>query len=206
MNEKAIRSALIYEIRYRKFTVRNLKEDNPLFKQVNLSIPELKENLTLLLTKTNRSMASTVTMADLENVIGNNGLNKTSRNNQQEQPMQETIIEDSNWQLKIGEHVAVSFDDGFYIGEVKKLLDQDTAEISYMEPKKVLTASADEDPRKFWIWPFPEVKYDTSRESIMDMRPAELTLARPPSTSRMLVFSVGNAELLGRLWSDTKNL
>ena len=69
-DEKSLRSALVFEIRYRKFTVLNIKDDNPLFSQVNLTIDQLKENLKLLLAKTDRTMASTVTMADLEKVIG----------------------------------------------------------------------------------------------------------------------------------------
>ena len=42
---KPLRSALIYEIRYRKFTAKNIKEGNPLFKQLHLTVDEQKENL-----------------------------------------------------------------------------------------------------------------------------------------------------------------
>ena len=105
----------------------------------------------------------------------------------------------------VGEHEAVIFDDGFHIGEVKKLIDNNIVEINYMEPKKVITASSDEHPRKFWKWPFPEIIYNTDKKFIMHLRPAELTLARPPSTSRMLVFSVRNGEILGRLRSGIIN-
>ena len=233
---KSLRSALVYEIRYRKFSVKNIKEDNPLFKQVNLTVDVLKENLKLLLTKTDRTMASTVTMEDLQEVIGSS--DQWTEEEEGENPIEETNVEshrlgqlgeterciddtgeiggdNSNnsetnesvpekWPPKIGEHIAANFDDGFHIGEVISIIDNDTVNVSYMKPKKVLTASADEHPRKFWIWPYPEQKYPTNRHCILDLRPAELTLAVPPSTKRMLVFSVGNAEILARLWSEAE--
>ena len=218
-DSKSLRSALRYEIRYRKFTVRNIKEDNPLFKQMNLTTDELKENLRLLLTKTDRSRATTVTMEDLQGVIG-------TKNNRSEEIEDAVVnIEDSvdrnedvaenyqltdndsgtsNWPPKIGEHIAANFDDGFHIGEVIGIIDDDTVNVTYMKPKKILTASPDEHPRRFWIWPYPEETYATNRFCIQDLRPADLQLAIPPSTKRMLVFSLGNAEVLSRLWSEAE--
>ena len=255
-DEQSLRNALIYEIRYRKFTVNNIKEDNPLFKQRNLSVEELVANLKLLLTKTDRTMASTVTMEDLEGVIGveqadcpskkssgnkeNNeskskkvkkgskksNTDSSKRSNKKQKPDNEIsntttsstktnnddkesintsgseAEEYSRWPPEIGEHIAVNFDDGFHIGEVLEIIDDETVGVSYMKPKKVLTANANEHPRKFWIWPYPEVTHRTNRQCILDLRPADLMLAIPPSTKRMLVFSVGNAELLHRLWSQ----
>ena len=40
---------------------------------------------------------------------------------------------------------------------------------------------------------------------MLDLRPADLTLAIPPSTTSMLVFSVGNAELLHSFWTQAGN-
>ena len=57
------------EVRYRKFTVLNIKESNPLFKQQNLSVEQLSTNLKLLLKKTDLTLASTETMEDLERVF-----------------------------------------------------------------------------------------------------------------------------------------
>ena len=47
-DEKAKKSALMLEIRFRKSTVLNIKESNPLFKQQNLSVDQLSNNLKLL--------------------------------------------------------------------------------------------------------------------------------------------------------------
>ena len=68
-DEKGRKTALILEIRYRKFTVLNIKEGNPLFKQQNTSVDQLVTNLKLLLQKTDLALASTATMADLEKVL-----------------------------------------------------------------------------------------------------------------------------------------
>ena len=224
-DEKSLRSALVFEIRYRKFTVLNIKDDNPLFSQVNLTIGQLKENLKLLLTKTDRTMASTVTMADLEKVIG---IGKAivdplsedicEQQNSEEhasviptetnrsQKVSDTVekLKQVGWPPQLGEHIAASFDSGFYIGEVVGYIDDDTVDVSYMEVKQVLTSSVQEHPRKFWFWPSPQKKHPTNKHCVLDLRPAELTLAIPPSTRRNLVFSLGNAELLDRLWSETE--
>ena len=56
-------------MRYRKFTVLNIKESNPLFKQQNLSVEQLVTNLKLLLQKTDLALASTATMVDLQKAL-----------------------------------------------------------------------------------------------------------------------------------------
>ena len=108
------------------------------------------------------------------------------------------------WPPKLGEHIVVNFDDGFYIGEVINIIDGETVNVSYMEPKRILTASTEEYTRKFWIWPYPHEIFPTKLECVLDLRPAELTLGIPPSSKRLLVFSLGNAEILGRLWSKAE--
>ena len=61
------------EIRFRKFTVLNIKEGNPLFKQQNLSVEQLANHLRLLLQKTDLALASTATMSDLKKVLTGDG-------------------------------------------------------------------------------------------------------------------------------------
>ena len=46
-DEKKLKAALTAEIRYRKFTLLKIKENNPLFKQRNLSVEVLVSNLKL---------------------------------------------------------------------------------------------------------------------------------------------------------------
>ena len=55
-DDKSKKSALVLEIRYRKFTVLNVKESNPLFKQQNLTVEQLSTNLKVLLQKTDLSL------------------------------------------------------------------------------------------------------------------------------------------------------
>ena len=50
-DEQGLRSALTREIRYRKYSTTNIKFDNPLFKQMNVSTDVLVSNLKLLLMK-----------------------------------------------------------------------------------------------------------------------------------------------------------
>ena len=47
------------------------------------------------------------------------------------------------------DHLAAIFSDGFYIGEVLKVLDDETARVSYMAPNKILTADTAEHPQRF---------------------------------------------------------
>ena len=57
-DEKALRSALTKEIRYRKYTSHSIKLDNPLFAQKKIGIPRMIENLKLLLMKSDFPMAA----------------------------------------------------------------------------------------------------------------------------------------------------
>jgi hypothetical protein len=68
-DDKSKKTALVLENRFRKFTVLNIKESNPLFKQQNLTVEQLSTNLKLLLKKTDLTLSSTATMADLELVL-----------------------------------------------------------------------------------------------------------------------------------------
>ena len=66
---KEKRKAIVYEIWYRKFTLLNINDSNPLFLQKNLSTDKLEINLRMLLQKCGLTLASSVTMDDLERVI-----------------------------------------------------------------------------------------------------------------------------------------
>lgn len=49
----------------------------------------------------------------------------------------------SDWPPAKGVHIAANFTDGFYIGEMKSIVDEETLEVSYMHPKIVNTANPD---------------------------------------------------------------
>ena len=68
-DEKEKCKAIVYEIWYRKFTLLNINDSNPLFLQKNLSTDRLEINLRMLLQKCGLTLVSSVTMDDLERVI-----------------------------------------------------------------------------------------------------------------------------------------
>ena len=169
-DDKSRKKALMLEIRYRKFTILNIKENNPLFKQQNLTTDQLSTNLRLLLQKTDLALASTATMQDLEKV-----LNEDSNKSGEEDLTDRADVQppdDINWPPAIGEHVVVNFEEGWYVGEVLTGDDDGSVDISYMKMKKVLTADPDEHPRRFWIWPALKEVISTKEEYILPVRPA----------------------------------
>ena len=101
----------------------------------------------------------------------------------------------SDWPPRVGEHIAGNFTDGFHIGEVEEILDENTVRVSYMVPKEILTAADDEHSRRFWCWPRKKHMHDTDRSCILNLKPC-LVLATPPSTKRLYVFACENAEIL----------
>ena len=101
----------------------------------------------------------------------------------------------SEWPRKVHDHLAAIFSDGFNIGEVLEILDDETVQVSYMAPKKIMTADAMDHPQRFLIWPSKRDVYNTNRNSIIHLRPY-LELEYPPSTKRNFIFSCLNAELL----------
>ena len=85
----------------------------------------------------------------------------------------------------MGEHVAVNFEQGFWIGEMCEIKDTETVKVSFMKTKTVATGSHTEHKSKFWIWPYPEETRYVKRQCILSIRPAGLVLAVPPSTNRV---------------------
>ena len=193
-DDKRRKSAHSLEIRFRKFTVLNIKESNPLFKQQNLSVEQLCNNLRLLLKKTDRALASTATMDDLEHILSQVAKKSDTVATEAVPAMPDVPNE---WPPAVGEHVVVRFEDGWYIGEVLTDDSEGSVDVSYMKQKKVATADPTEHPRRFWIWPAKREIISTKQEYLMPIRP-DLVIARPPSTRRMVVFSIENAEIIDK--------
>ena len=199
-DDKSRKLALALEIRYRKFTVLNIKDSNPLFKQQNLTVKQLCTNLKLLLQKTDLSMASTATMADLEKVLSKEaGL--VADDQDSEDQVAPAPHDDGqqvgDWPPAVGEHLVVAFEDGWYVGEVTSEEKDDCIDVSYMMPKKVITADPKEHPRRFWFWPAKKEVIPTKKEFMLLVRP-DLVIAKPPSSRRMVVFSVNNADIIDK--------
>ena len=191
-DDKGKKSALVLEIRYRKFTVLNIKESNPLFKQQNLTVEQLSTNLKLLLQKTDLSLSSTATMTDLEHVLSKD-------KSQAEAPASSEALSDSQlnvWPPEVGEHVVVNCEGGWEVGEVVEVTIWGV-KVSFMKQKKVAAADKGEHPRRFWVWPARKEVLDTEEQYVVPVRP-DLMVAKPPSTRRMVVFSVENADIIDK--------
>ena len=101
------------------------------------------------------------------------------------------------WPPAVGEHVVVNFEDGWHVGEVKTGEVDGAVDVSYMKLKSIATADIEEHDRRFWIWPAKEEVLSTEQEYVLPVRP-DIVIAKPPSTRRMLVFSVENAEIVDK--------
>ena len=184
-----LRTALTKEIRYRKYSSFSIKFNNPLFDQQKLNIESLTTNLKLLLMKTDSTLAAKATMSDLQEAI-------VGHVDQVEEFQRD--VSDSAWPPAIGDHIAANFTDGFYIGEVVSVVDEDIVNVSYMRPKIIATANDEEHPRRFMCWPKPKDLFKTHRDCVLNLHPS-IALAIPPSTKKMVIFSCLNVELLEAL-------
>ena len=101
----------------------------------------------------------------------------------------------SLWPPDVGEHVVVNFEDGWSVGEVVTSAANDSVDVSFMKLKKFTTADPEQHECRFCIWPAKKEVIATKRDHILPVRP-NLVLAKPPSTRRMLVFSVNNLEII----------
>ena len=66
-----------------------------------------------------------------------------------------------------------------------------------MKVKNVATADIEEHPRRFWIWPAKTEVLSTEQNYVLPVRP-DIVVANPPSTRRLIVFSVENAEIIDK--------
>ena len=67
--EKKLHSILNLEVRYRKFTMTNVKDNCSLFRQQGIALTEKVKNLELLLESQSIGFNANATMEDLENAV-----------------------------------------------------------------------------------------------------------------------------------------
>ena len=164
-------------MRYRKFTLLNIKDSNPLFAQMKVETPDLISNLRLLIQKVSLTLASSVTMEDLKEAIensdpvneGEHAVNKegipdylndetvpeiefvknTNTDFVVRQPVSSTLesIGPVIWPPSVGTYIAVNFEDGFYIGEVVSPALGTKVRVDYMHPKVISTVDDARDRR-----------------------------------------------------------
>ena len=150
-------------------------------------------------TQTNETDATKSTDAASDPQITSNSMARETSETTSSPTQNNSAIEDdeicpSDWPPTVHDHIAANFSDGFYIGEVLEVIDDDTVKVSYMAPKKILTAAPTENKQRFWIWPAKRDVYDTQRNCVINLRP-NLLLESPASSKRHFVFSCINAEL-----------
>ena len=136
---------------HRKYEL-NINDSNPLFLQKNLSTDKLEMNLRMLLQKCGLTLASSVTMDDLERVILEDDplISDDVVENVEDETMENDSVEDVadsysddevsslgplKWPPAVGDHVTVNFDTGFKIGEITDIKENDKVRITFMHPK-----------------------------------------------------------------------
>ena len=60
-----------------------------------------------------------------------------------QQQQAEFTYQSGPWPPKLGDHLAVNFEDGFYLGEAVEILSAEIVKVSYMAPKKIVTANTE---------------------------------------------------------------
>jgi hypothetical protein len=137
-----------------------VKESNILFKQINLSAVQLISNLRILLKNSSLDVTCSVSLDDLDKVIGVSGEEEVDiKNNSEKTISLEEEVDESEeetpqqqvassfqagpWPPKLGDHLAVNIEDGVYLGEVVEMMSAETVKVSYMLPKNIPAASAE---------------------------------------------------------------
>ena len=187
--EKKLHSILNLEVRYRKFTMTNVKDNCSLFRQQGIALTEKVKNLELLLESQSIGFNASATMDDLENAVmyervpdesideleitpsdkvqsfitKNVDKPTEAETSSSSDPIDNTALS-SFWPPKKDEFVCALLEDGFYIGQVDQIRD-DQLHLSYLMPKSF-------NDRKYWVWPEREDKDWISQEHVIEVYPS----------------------------------
>ena len=126
-----------------------------MFKQRNLPVELLVSNLRLLLQNSTLDVTCSVSLEDLDKVVGasvdetatscvSDTVDEMDDNDAVEYSSEVQVsssCQSGPWPPKLGDHLAVNFEDGFYIGEVIEIVSDEVVKVSYMMPKKIVTAT-----------------------------------------------------------------
>ena len=209
-NEKELHKCLNLEIRFRKFTLNEVKSTCPLFRQKGLSIQLKVKNLEALI-DSQLNFKALASMSDLEEAIGMNTEHSGTVLDAEDDNGGESV-EDTDNELdeekniatdhqkdntnttaqpyKPKEFVLVLFDDGAYPSEVVEVKD-DIIDVSCMNPVVV----RDQKNFRYWKWPSSEEKQPIHKQSILPIRP-HLDVSREYSSRKRVVFELVNFELV----------
>ena len=215
-SEKKLHAILNLEVRYRKFTMTNVKDVCPLFRQKGLTVAQKVKNLELLLESQSIGFTANATMDDLESAV----MYDDNNADENEQATLQTVkaeaaeiyesevaneipkadaattsevveqVISSFWPPKEAEFVCALLEDGFYIGQVDKVKDEQLYLI-YLVPKS-------SDNRQYWVWPEREDKDWIGKEYIMEIYPS-LSITSKLSTKRKVVYELMNEEIINAI-------
>ena len=207
--DKELHKALNLEIRFRKFTLTEVKNTCPLFRQKGLTVEQKVKNLESLI-DSQLDFKVLADMDDLESAIDAAGQQQiqvtehaeetvdneeqTSKKNEKstkhkkttETPTQSPQLQNIN----VEDFVLGLFDDGSYPAEVLSIVD-DSISLSCMEPVVI----QQQRNFRFWKWPSTVDEQTINIASVLPIRPS-LDVAAQFSSRRNVVFELLNFELV----------
>ena len=183
-----------------EFTMTNVKDSCPLFRQKNVSVETKVKNLQLLIYVQIMGYKATATMEDLESAIKedvdidleNEVGSDTSRSQSIEEDTvssaaKENIILPENHILAQKKEEFV-LEGGFYIAQVDSVQDNKIW-VSYLKPKQ-------DNERTHWMWPDIKEEEWVEQDFLMEVYPALIKIDSKLSTKRNIVYELLNEEVI----------
>ena len=150
-DEKNLHKALNLEIRFRKFTLTEVKSTCPLFRQKGLTVEEKMTNLKALISS-QLDFKALADMEDLEDAINKADIDSAEviQKDDHAEAVHNVVERDTllNHGISKNEFVLAMFEDGPYPGEVIDFT-EDNVTINFLEPATVNRQRS----MKYWKWP-----------------------------------------------------
>ena len=199
------------EIRYRKFTMTNVKNDCPLFQQRKLTVERKIENIHLLMDSQELGLKTLATMEDLVTAINDSAKTEESSTDNiindseinDDVPQNTTGIATADDALNIlsmrlssqdtllkDEFILGMFEDGFYPGQVLKDCGENVDAIFMREATIQGNLKL-----SLWKWPSTTDRQLIRKICILKIRP-NMDVVLEYSTRRCLVYKLMNLELV----------
>ena len=220
--EKKLHTILNLEIRYRKFTMTNVKDICPLFCQKGLTVEVKVKNLELLLDSQNIGFNANATMDDLKNAI----MHVTDENKTEDENESENLTTTAATTTDVGpvESLVTMTVDEDRIAEPDNTVErvEQTTLSSFWPPKETefmlalledgfyighvdvvrgeelqlnyLVPKSSSD-RRYWVWPEREDIDWIKKDYIMEIYPS-LRIETKLSTKRKIVYELMNEDII----------
>ena len=202
-DEKKLHKALNLEIRFRKFTLTEVKSSCPLFRQKGLTSEEKLRNLSTLITS-QLEFRALADMEDLEEAISKAdddqmtdgsasvacAIEEQSEVNSNVVKEKEVLVLDDGISICPNEFIIAMFEDGPYPGEIISF-DDTNVTINFLESATINKQRS----FKYWKWPTIIDQHTVNKLSILPIRPS-LDIATQYSNNRNVVFELLNFDLV----------